>query len=206
MLDQKLKQAYNKIAPSSELEHRILSMQTEPVQKTQSRILPLKPIMSMAACAALLLGSIWMTSYWQQSQQPDVLLLNGDKIGKHAVAIVPESVEYAPMPLSRAVTAEPSAQQGIAIEMYISPEVISLSVDAGVMYTVSDENGEEIAVNVGAYLTEMPQGDRIQIRWILPKSEEDAEYRMTVGQETAILVTYCAETDEYLISCANVET
>ena len=210
MLDQEIKQAYKKITPSSELEHRILTMQVQP-RKQQSRILALKPLMTIAACLVLLMGSVLVTSYWRMAGTTDILLSDGTSVNKRSVQFMPEVVDYMPSAMPRTASAEPAAysiaQDGIAIDLHISSKKeVFLTVEEGILYVISNEDGEEIARDVGQSLTEESNGNPIAVRWVIPTSENDAEYCMTVGQKEIIRVTYHAQMNECFISRTNAET
>lgn len=209
MLDQELKQAYQKITPPSELEHKILAMRAESPRKRQGTVLTLKPIMTVAACLVLLLGTVSVTAHLQQTEKTDILLQDGYALSKQESVFVPETVAYMPSVQPRSAEIAPAAydleQAGAAIELsFSSSKEITLSIGEGILYVVSETDGENIATEVGQSLTlGEGQGETV-VRWVIPVSDMDHEYQMMVDEEW-ICVTYHAETNEYLISRTDAE-
>ncbi len=203
MLDQQIKQAYQKIAPSSQLEHRILSM-TPAVADRKGKVLNLKPIMTVAACLALLLGTITVTSYLQNSGDASILIQGSIEPKQQEVSILPEIVDYVmpAAPRTVSIPEEPAAhaewQPGAAIDLQItSHKEVLLRVDEGILYVISDEEGTVTAA--GQSLSVAGEKGMTTVRWVVPAVEQDAEYQL-YAQDDVICVRYSAQSNEYTVS------
>ena len=200
MLDHEIKQAYRKIVPSSELEQKILNLKVQP-SSSEKRIRMLKPIMAMAASLVLLLGGVSIAVQQYQAGMPDIVLQNGLEPGRREKAFLPETVAYASVaPRAVAPAAHTAVQEGRAIDFrFSSHKEVILEVNMGTIYLISnDEDGNAVTDLGQSTSTESLEGE-FQIRWVIPMSEEDAEYDMKVGTNEIIRVTYSSQTDEYFI-------
>jgi len=166
--------------------------------------------MTVAARLVVLLGSVLVTSRWQNTAQTGILLQDGSELNEHALQIVPEAVDYVTSAMPRTATIDAVAhgvlQEGIAVELHISSKKeVLLTVEEGILYVVSEEDGEEITREIGQSLAEETDGNQIKVRWVIPVSETDTEYRMTVGQKELVCIIYNAQTNEYFISRTDAE-
>ena len=229
MLDRDLKQAYQKITPSPELKRRILSMHAEPQEKKRGTVVILKPVMSVAACFVLLLGGMMLANRTQLLNQPNMwlkdtevggqesvgnsshsgIMLESETVGEKELVFVPTKVAYTPPATPRTVDVAPAAYSasvdGAAIDLQLSfPTGTAISVEQGVLCLPSGENGTDEFEQIGQHMfVEREEGTTL-IRWVVPMTEEDAEYRMTVGDKT-VCVMYRASANEYLILCIDTE-
>ena len=208
MLDREIKQAYQKIAPSSELEQKILDLKVQP-SVSQKRARMLKPIMAMAASLVLLLGGVSVVARQYQAGMPEIILQNGLEPNRREKAFSPETVEYAavaPRTAAVAPASHASVQEGKAIDftMTLQKEVF-LEVNAGTIYMISNDEDGNVAADLGQSTTTEAREGEIRIRWIIPMSDEDAEYEMKIGEKEIIRVTYLAQTDAYFITRESAE-
>ena len=209
MLDQKLKQAYQKITPSPELKHRVLSMQIEPQDQKRAAVLYLKPIVTVAACLVLMLGGVTMLSRVQYLGQTEILLQGETVLREREIVFEPETVEYpgaaVPRTASIAPAAYSAAQEGTAIDLQMSFEDDTvISVEQGMLCVGSAANGVEMLEQVGQSVSIGEHDGVTLVRWVIPTTQTDGEYRMNVGDDV-ICVVYRASTNEYFISRADAE-
>lgn len=210
MLDQELKQAYQKITPSPELKHRVLSMQIEPQKQKRAAVLYFKPIMTVAACLVLLIGGVTVFNRMGHTTQTEILLQGETVLREREVVFEPETVEYTEAAVPRTASIAPAAydtlQEGTAIDLQISFEKETLiSVEQGMLCVGSATNGVEMLEQVGQSVSFGESDGVTLVRWVIPTTEMDREYRMHVGDDV-ICVVYRASTNEYLISRKNAET
>ena len=210
MLDQDLKQAYKKITPSSDLKCKILALQAQPQSRNRAVILRLKPIATVAACMALLLGGVLLTSRMQYFGQSAILLQGDVALNENAIAFVPETVEYTMGVSPRVASIEPAAHTetsgGVAIDLCVDPrENMEISVEQGSLSIGSELQGEKAFESVGQYMSVAKENGVTLIRWVIPATDVDGEYRMYIGDDI-ICVTYRTSTNEYLISRTNAES
>lgn len=203
MLDHELKQAYQKITPSSELEQRIRSLQA-PKRSTQANVLRFtKPLISVAACMVVLLSGVLTFARNPQAELYTVLLADGAAVSDTVCRIIPEASQEMMAAMPRMVDAEapdPNPSH-VSIDLHISsPEEVSVSVETGILYIVSKEDEEESVTEVGSHFARAEDGDTIHVRWVIPASDTNAVYSMILGQNEVVCVTYDVQTDEYLIS------
>lgn len=229
MLDRDLKQAYQKITPSPELKRRILSMHAESREQKRGTAVILKPVMSLAACFVLLLGGMMLATRAQLLQQPNIWLSDADVVGTEAndnssyfgflrksetvgeteLLFVPKNVAYTPPTAARTMYAAPAAYSapadGAAIDLQLSfPQGTVISVEQGVLCLPSEEKGTGEFEQIGQYMSVEREKGMTLVRWVVPMTEEDAEYRMTVGDKT-VCVIYRASVNEYRILCIDTE-
>lgn len=210
MLDQELKQAYQKINPSPELKHRILAMQTVPQEKKRAMVLSLKPIMSIAACLVLLIGGVTVFNRMGHTTQTEILLQGETVLREREIVFEPETVEYTEAAVPRTASIAPAAyntvQEGTAIDLQISFEKETvISVEQGMLYIGSATNGVEMLEQVGQSVSFGESDGVTLVRWVIPTTKMDGEYRMNIG-DNVICVVYRASTNEYLISRKDAET
>lgn len=203
MLDREIKQAYQKIVPSSELEQKILNLKVQP-SSSEKPVRMLKPIMAMAASLVLLLGGVSIFARQYQAVMPEIVLQNGLEPNRKEMTFSPETVEYAAVAPRTAVVApasHASVQEGKAIDFLItSRKEVFLEVNVGTIYMISNDEDGNVAADLGQSTTTEAREGEIQIRWIIPMSDEDAEYEMKIGEKEIIRVTYLAQTDAYFIT------
>ena len=202
MLDREIKQAYQKIVPSSELEQKILNLKAQPLSG-EKRVRMLKPIMAMAASFVLLLGGVSVVARQYQAGSLEVVLQNGLEPNRREKAFSPETVEYAAV-TPRMAAALPAAHASVSGVMAIdfsitSQKEVFLEVNVGTIYMISNDEDGNVAADLGQSTTIEAREGEIQIRWIIPMSDADAEYEMKLGEKEIIRVTYLSQTDEYFI-------
>lgn len=197
MLDQKVQQAYQKITPSPELEQKILQMQIRAKRPTSARVLTLRRVASLAACAVLLVGCF---ALMRGGNTVDVLLSDGTALSANEVVIEPET--YAPM-AARAM--DPTSSQSvdtsarIAIPLqFAASKSLELQVTVGtLMVSYPDDNSEELA-DEGQHVV-LDRG-QAELYWLLPTSDEDVAYDLTINRTHTVRVTYHAEQNTYEIA------
>jgi hypothetical protein len=211
MLDQDLKQAYKKITPSPDLKHKILALQAEPQRRKGAVVLRMKPIATIAACMVLLLGGVLLTSRMYHLGQSDILLQGDIALNEQAIAFVPQTVEYTAGVSPRVASVAPASHTeettaGVAIDLYVDPrELMEVTVEQGSLSVGSELQGEAIFEPVGQIVSVSKEYGVTLIRWVIPKSDVDGEYRMYIGDDV-ICVTYRTSTNEYLISRTDAES
>jgi hypothetical protein len=205
MLDSKLKQAYQKITPSPDLKQKILSMHVEPQERKRAVVLRMKPIATIAACAVLLLGGVMLTSRMQHLGQSEIVLQGDVVLDKQELIIVPKIVEdgavaVTPRVASVAPATHTEKENNVAIDLSVNlRRKTEISVEQGSLYIGSELQGEENLEQVGQHVFAGEEDGMTLIRWVIPVTDEDAEYRMTIGKEI-VCVNYSALTNEYSIS------
>ena len=229
MLDHDIKQAYQKIAPSSDLKQRILAMRAEPLGKKRGLVVYLKPVMSVAACAVFVLGGIILASRTHLLNPTGIgmngtelmetkavgdlsmlahsaVMLQSETVSEKELVFVPEKVPYTPAVAPRAINPAPAAMNGAAIDLQLSfPQGTAISVEQGVLCLPFEEQGTGEFVPIGQHVFVEREEGMTLIRWVVPMTETDAEYRMTVGDKT-ICVMYRASANEYRILCIDTES
>ena len=198
MLDEKVKQAYRKFTPSSELEQRICGMQIVKKPKTAT-LLYSKSVLALAASVLLVLGSFTTVSYLKQLSSVHILLSDGTALLQEEMRLIPDhSVSaLAAMPRMASETLEEDANSlpDVSFSFEISSDkAVSLAVEEGTLFIVNESEGETERVEVGQRLVCRDKG--MTVCWSLPTSAQNRTYRMTIGTEE-ILLTYNAQTDEY---------
>lgn len=207
MLDQELKQAYCKITPSPELEKKILSLQFSAQKGKSGKILSLKPIMAMAACLMLMLGGMTIINRLPNIGQTEIILTSGTVLGTNVSSVSPEPVhELNAMP--RAMTAEPASQgytpPALAIDLRISVDRETIVETGDGMLQRVSKAGEEAEVTESVKKMVLTGNeDTVTIRWLIPSTVTNNEYRLVIGNET-VLLTYQADVDKYWISRTGV--
>lgn len=203
MLDRQLKQAYQKITPSSELKHNILAMEAQTKKRESHKILLWKPVATMAACLVLFLGGIMVASQMGQIGHPEILLQEELIPAEGAMSFVPEVVTSGgttPRAAFVAPAAHTAESNRVAIDLTItSGKSLDLIAKQGTLYLVSEQNGEEFMTDVGSAVSLNEKNDVTLVRWVISVSDMDAEYQMMIGKEV-IGVTYQAATNEFWIS------
>ena len=199
MLDQELKQAYKKITPSSELEQKILNM-SPTVKSPHAKVLILRRVAAIAACMVLLLGG----TVWMRQASMEVLLPDGAVLSEHAVSVEPQ---YFGVAAARTIS-EPSvasyslnedAAGQIAIPLVFSAKrKLSISVESGSLMISYDGDNTEEYMEAGQGAEGLDGNTALY--WILPVTDEDAVYDMTVNRKHTVRVTYDAEQQKYTIS------
>jgi hypothetical protein len=210
MLDQDLKQAYKKIIPSPDLKQKILALKAEPQRRKGAIVLRMKPIATIAACMVLLLGGVLLTSRMYHSGQPEILLQGEIVLQEQAIAFVPQTVEESAGVSPRVASVAPASHteeaNSVAIDLYVDPrDLMNVSVEQGSLSVCSELQGTKIFEPVGQFVSVAKEYGVTLIRWVIPKSDVDGEYRMYIGDDM-ICVTYRASTNEYLISRTDAES
>lgn len=210
MLDQDLKQAYKKIIPSPDLKQKILALKTEPQHRKGAIVLRMKPIATIAACMVLLLGGVLLTSRMYHSGQPEILLQGEIVLQEQAIAFVPQTVEESAGVSPRVASVAPASHteeaNSVAIDLYVDPrDLMNVSVEQGSLSVCSELQGTKIFEPVGQFVSVAKEYGVTLIRWVIPKSDVDGEYRMYIGDDM-ICVTYRTSTNEYLISRTDAES
>ncbi len=210
MLDQDLKQAYKKIIPSPDLKQKILALKAEPQRRKGAIVLRMKPIATIAACMVLLLGGVLLTSRMYHSGQPEILLQGEIVLQEQAIAFVPQTVEdsagVSPRVASVAPASHTEEANSVAIDLYVDPrDLMNVSVEQGSLSVCSELQGTKIFEPVGQFVSVAKEYGVTLIRWVIPKSDVDGEYRMYIGDDM-ICVTYRTSTNEYLISRTDAES
>ena len=210
MLDQDLKQAYKKIIPSPDLKQKILALKAEPQRRKGAIVLRMKPIATIAACMVLLLGGVLLTSRMYHSGQPEILLHGEIVLQEQAIAFVPQTVEdsagVSPRVASVAPASHTEEANSVAIDLYVDPrDLMNVSVEQGSLSVCSELQGTKIFEPVGQFVSVAKEYGVTLIRWVIPKSDVDGEYRMYIGDDM-ICVTYRTSTNEYLISRTDAES
>jgi hypothetical protein len=210
MLDQDLKQAYKKIIPSPDLKQKILALKAEPQRRKGAIVLRMKPIATIAACMVLLLGGVLLTSRMYHSGQPEILLQGEIVLQEQAIAFVPQTVEdsagVSPRVASVAPASHTEEANSVAIDLYVDPrDLMYVSVEQGSLSVCSELQGTKIFEPVGQFVSVAKEYGVTLIRWVIPKSDVDGEYRMYIGDDM-ICVTYRTSTNEYLISRTDAES
>jgi hypothetical protein len=210
MLDQDLKQAYKKIIPSPDLKQKILALKAEPQRRKGAIVLRMKPIATIAACMVLLLGGVLLTSRMYHSGQPEILLQGEIVLQEQAIAFVPQTVEESAGVSPRVASVAPASHteeaNSVAIDLYVDPrDLMNVSVEQGSLSVCSELQGTKIFEPVGQFVSVAKEYGVTLIRWVIPVTDEDAEYRMTIGKEI-VCVNYSALTNEYSISRKSAES
>lgn len=210
MLDQDLKQAYKKIIPSPDLKQKILALKAEPQRRKGAIVLRMKPIATIAACMVLLLGGVLLTSRMYHSGQPEILLQGEIVLQEQAIAFVPQTVEESAGVSPRVASVAPASHteeaNSVAIDLYVDPrDLMNVSVEQGSLSVCSELQGTRIFEPVGQFVSVAKEYGVTLIRWVIPKSDVDGEYRMYIGDDM-ICVTYRTSTNEYLISRTDAES
>lgn len=210
MLDQDLKQAYKKIIPSPDLKQKILALKAEPQRRKGAIVLRMKPIATIAACMVLLLGGVLLTSRMYHSGQPEILLQGEIVLQEQAITFVPQTVEdsagVSPRVASVAPASHTEEANSVAIDLYVDPrDLMNVSVEQGSLSVCSELQGTKIFEPVGQFVSVAKEYGVTLIRWVIPKSDVDGEYRMYIGDDM-ICVTYRTSTNEYLISRTDAES
>lgn len=210
MLDQDLKQAYKKIIPSPDLKQKILALKAEPQHRKGAIVLRMKPIATIAACMVLLLGGVLLTSRMYHSGQPEILLQGEIVLQEQAIAFVPQTVEESAGVSPRVASVAPASHteeaNSVAIDLYVDPrDLMNVSVEQGSLSVCSELQGTKIFEPVGQFVSVAKEYGVTLIRWVIPKSDVDGEYRMYIGDDM-ICVTYRTSTNEYLISRTDAES
>lgn len=211
MLDSNLKQAYEKITPSPDLKHKILSMHVEPQKRQRAVVLPVKSIATVAACLVLLLGGVMLTSRLQRLGQSDILLQGEVALSEQELLFVPQTVENtADAAMPRVASIVPATHNeevdNVAIDLYVDPRgKTEISVEQGSLCIGTELQGEGTLEPAGQHISVEKENGMTLIRWVIPIAGEDAEYRMTVGEEV-IRVIYRASSNEYFISRSDAES
>jgi hypothetical protein len=210
MLDQDLKQAYKKIIPSPDLKQKILALKAEPQRRKGAIVLRMKPIATIAACMVLLLGGVLLTSRMYHSGQPEILLQGEIVLQEQAIAFVPQTVEESAGVSPRVASVAPASHteeaNSVAIDLYVDPrDLMNVSVEQGSLSVCSELQGTKIFEPVGQFVSVAKEYGVTLIRWVIPKSDVDGEYRMYIGDDM-ICVTYRTSTNEYLISRTDAES
>jgi hypothetical protein len=210
MLDQDLKQAYKKIIPSPDLKQKILALKAEPQRRKGAIVLRMKPIATIAACMVLLLGGVLLTSRMYHSEQPEILLQGEIVLQEQAIAFVPQTVEESAGVSPRVASVAPASHteeaNSVAIDLYVDPrDLMNVSVEQGSLSVCSELQGTKIFEPVGQFVSVAKEYGVTLIRWVIPKSDVDGEYRMYIGDDM-ICVTYRTSTNEYLISRTDAES
>ena len=210
MLDQDLKQAYKKIIPSPDLKQKILALKAEPQRRKDAIVLRMKPIATIAACMVLLLGGVLLTSRMYHSGQPEILLQGEIVLQEQAIAFVPQTVEESAGVSPRVASVAPASHteeaNSVAIDLYVDPrDLMNVSVEQGSLSVCSELQGTKIFEPVGQFVSVAKEYGVTLIRWVIPKSDVDGEYRMYIGDDM-ICVTYRTSTNEYLISRTDAES
>ena len=211
MLDPKLKQAYQKITPSSDLKHRILSMHVEPQQPKRAIVLRMKTLATVAACLVMLLGGMMLASRMQNLTQTEILLQGDITLNEQELRFVPQAFENssrAAMP--RVASATPAAyseeEEKVAVDFCVDlPKKTEITVEQGSLYVGSELQGVEALEEVGQNTSIEQEGGMTLIRWVIPVSDEDVEYRMTIGKDV-IRVIYRESANEYFVFRSNAES
>lgn len=210
MLDQDLKQAYKKIIPSPDLKQKILALKAEPQRRKGAIVLRMKPIATIAACMVLLLGGVLLTSRMYHSGQPEILLQGEIVLQEQAIVFVPQTVEESAGVSPRVASVAPASHteeaNSVAIDLYVDPrDLMNVSVEQGSLSVCSELQGTKIFEPVGQFVSVAKEYGVTLIRWVIPKSDVDGEYRMYIGDDM-ICVTYRTSTNEYLISRTDAES
>lgn len=210
MLDQDLKQAYKKIIPSPDLKQKILALKAEPQHRKGAIVLRMKPIATIAACMVLLLGGVLLTSRMYHSGQPEILLQGEIVLQEQAIVFVPQTVEESAGVSPRVASVAPASHteeaNSVAIDLYVDPrDLMNVSVEQGSLSVCSELQGTKIFEPVGQFVSVAKEYGVTLIRWVIPKSDVDGEYRMYIGDDM-ICVTYRTSTNEYLISRTDAES
>ena len=211
MLDPKLKQAYQMITPSPDLKRKILSMHVASQQPKRASILRIKPIATAAACLVLLLGGVMLSSRMQSPAQMEILLQGDVMLDEQKLLFVPQTLDnttFAVTPRVASVApATHSEEEGkIAVDLCVNlPKRTKIAVDQGNLCVGSALQGVESLEDVGQNTSIEQEDSMTLIRWVIPITAEDAEYRMTIGKEV-ICVVYRASVNEYFISRSSAES
>lgn len=197
MLDGPVKLAYQKITPSPELEQKILQMQL-PARSKNARVLVMRRVAALAACAVLLLGAMTVI---RGMTDMDILLSDGTALSSREMPVEPQSygaavARTADIAVPYALANEPAE---VAIPLQFSAQrKLELTATVGtLMVSHTDDNSEEY-VDEGQSAT--VHNGKADLYWILPISDEDSVYDLTVNQKYTVRVTYDAEQNEYTIS------
>lgn len=197
MLDQEIKQAYKKITPSSELEQKILNM-SPTWRAPKAKVLILRRVATVAACTVLLLGGM----LWMRQIPMEVLMPDGAVLSENAISIEPQYFGSATArtvegPAIASYSADTAGQ--IAIPLTFSAKgKLSISVESGSLMISFDGDNSEEYVEAGQSVEKL-DGDTA-LYWILPLTDEDAVYDMTVNRKHTVRVMYDAEQQKYTIS------
>ena len=197
MLDQEIKQAYKKITPSSELEQKILNM-SPTWRAPKAKVLILRRVATVAACTVLLLGGM----LWMRQIPMEVLMPDGAVLSENAISIEPQYFGSATArtvegPAIASYSADTAGQ--IAIPLTFSAKgKLSISVESGSLMISFDGDNSEEDVEAGQSVEKL-DGDTA-LYWILPLTDEDAVYDMTVNRKHTVRVMYDAEQQKYTIS------
>ena len=198
MLDQEeVKLAYQKITPSSELEQRILQMRM-PVRSPNARVLVMRHVVALAACMVLLLGIMTII---HGRTDVDILLPDGSELSRREVSVEPQyygaTVARVADPAVPYALADTPAEIAIPLQFCAARKLELTTAVGTLMVSHTDDNMEEY-VNEGQSAT--VYNGRADVYWILPISDEDGIYDLSVNQAYTIRVTYNAEQNTYVIS------
>ena len=197
MLDQEVKLAYQKITPSPELEQRILQMRS-PARPKNARVLVMRRVAALAACAVFLLGT--MTVIHGRTDM-DILLPDGTELSSREMSVEPQyygaAVARAADPAVPYALADEPAEIAIPLQFSAARKLELTTAVGTLMVSHTDDNTEEY-VNEGQSAT--VYNGKADVYWILPISDEDGVYDLSVNQTYTVRVTYDAEQNEYTIS------
>lgn len=198
MLDEKLKQAYQKIIPSPELEDKVLHLQ--PIrQSSRVGMLSMRRAAALAACMILLVGVLIL----MRSHRMEILLPDGSVLSERAMPFDPQ---YPNAMAARTVSGNDITSYALNEDMveaaipltFSCKGKLSLSVEVGTLMICYLDDNCDGYVEAGQAAEDL-DGDT-SVYWVIPITDEDAVYNMTVNRRHIVRVTYDAQQNEYTIS------
>ena len=131
----------------------------------------------------------------------DILLPDGTELSRREISVEPQyygaSVARAADPAVPYALADTPAEIAIPLQFSATRKLELTTVVGTLMVSHTDDNTDEY-VNEGQSAT--VYNGKADVYWILPISDEDGIYDLSVNQAYTIRVTYNAEQNTYVIS------